>query len=139
MGHQPSHSGPFGRILQPAWIIQWAYSETPPPLLTCGVYINFNCIYGCSDEGGENGDRKEWTEIPGKGEIVDEGLLYADDLVLCGESEQGLRAVVGRFVEVGRKIGLKVNAGKSKVIVMNREEGLECEVHIDGIRVEHVS
>ena len=29
-------------------------------------------------------------------------LLYADDLVLCGESEEDLRAIVGRFIEVCR-------------------------------------
>ena len=28
------------------------------------------------------------------------GLLYADDLVLCGESEENLRSMVGRFNEV---------------------------------------
>ena len=28
------------------------------------------------------------------------GLFYADDLVLCGESEEGLRAMVGQFTEV---------------------------------------
>ena len=27
--------------------------------------------------------------------------------------------------------GLNVNVGKSKVIVMNEEEGLECEIPID--------
>ena len=26
------------------------------------------------------------------------GLLYTDDLVLCGELEEDLRAIVGRFV-----------------------------------------
>ena len=31
-----------------------------------------------------------------------------------------------------------MNAGKSKVLVMNGEEGLECESHVDGIRLEHV-
>ena len=34
---------------------------------------------------------------------------------------------------------LKVNADKSKVIITNGEEVLECEVHIDGIHLEHVS
>ena len=38
-----------------------------------------------------------------------------------------------------RRRGLKVNTGKSKVIVMNGEEGLECEVHVDGVCLEHVS
>ena len=41
--------------------------------------------------------------------------MYADDLVLCGESEEDQRARVGRFVEVCRKRGLKFNSGKSKV------------------------
>ena len=59
------------------------------------------------------------------------GLLYADDFVTCGESEKDLRVMVGRIVELCRRRGLKVNANKSKVMVMNREEGLECEVHVD--------
>ena len=67
------------------------------------------------------------------------GLYYANDLVLCGESEEDLRTMVGRFVEVCRRRGLKFDAGKSKVIVLCREEGLECEVCVDVIRLEHVS
>ena len=62
------------------------------------------CINGRSDEEDENGDGKEGREwrLP--------GLLYADDMVLCGVSEN-LRAMLGRFVEVCRRGGLKVNAG----------------------------
>ena len=67
------------------------------------------------------------------------GLLYADDLVLCGESEEYLRAMVGCFVEVCRRRGLKVSAGKSKVMVQNGEKGMECEVCVDGMRLKHVS
>ena len=48
--------------------------------------------------------------------------MYADDLVLCGESEKDLRAMVGRFVEIHGRRGQKVNTGKSKMIVLNREE-----------------
>ena len=51
------------------------------------------------------------------------GLFYADDLVLCGESE--------KKCESQKK--------NSKVILLGREEGLECEVCADGIRLEHVS
>ena len=43
------------------------------------------------------------------------------------------------FVEVCRRRGLKVSAGKSMVMVLGGEEGLECEVCIDGICLEHVS
>ena len=60
-------------------------------------------------------------------------------LVLFGESEEDLRAIVVRYVEVCRRKGLMVNVGKSKVMILNREEGLECEVHVDGIRLDHVS
>ena len=45
-------------------------------------------------------DGKEWI-LP--------SLLYADDLVLCGELEEDLGMLVGRFVEVCRRRGLKVN------------------------------
>ena len=53
--------------------------------------------------------------------------MYADDLVLCGESEEDLRVIGEWFVEVCRRRGLKVNAGKRKGMVMSGEEGLECE------------
>ena len=51
------------------------------------------------------------------------GLLYADDLVLCSESEEDLRAMVGHFVEVFRRRGLKANAGKSKVMLLVGRRG----------------
>ena len=64
------------------------------------------------------------------------GLLYADDLVFCGESEEDLKEMVGCFVEVCRTRGLKVNAGKIKVLVLCGKEGLECEVYIDGVHLD---
>ena len=63
-------------------------------------------------------------------------LLYADDLVLCGELEEDLKVM--RWFAVCRR-GLKVNAGKMKVMVLNGEEGLECEVRVDVIHLEHIS
>ena len=47
--------------------------------------------------------------------------------------------MVGWFIEVCRKRGLKVKAGKSKVMVMNGEEELECQVYVDGVHLKHVS
>ena len=47
--------------------------------------------------------------------------------------------MVGRFAEVCRRRGLKVNVGKSKVMVLNGEERLEYEVHVDGICLEYAS
>ena len=34
---------------------------------------------------------------------------------------------------------LKVNADKKKVMMLNGEEEMECEVRVDGMRLEHVS
>ena len=65
-------------------------------------------------------------------------LLYADDVILCSEWEEDLRVIVRRFVEVVRRRGLKFNAGESKVMLLNEEEVLECEVYVDEIRLELV-
>ena len=46
---------------------------------------------------------------------------------------------MGQFVKVCGKRGLKVNAGKSKMMLMNGEEGLEYEIHVDGICLENIS
>ena len=44
---------------------------------------------------------------------------------MSDEVEEELRAMLGRLVEVCRRRDLKVNAGKSKVMVLGGEEGLE--------------
>ena len=92
----------------------------------------FQDTNGYSDEGDKDGDGKEGRDwrLP--------FLFYADDLVLCGESEEELRAMMGLFGEVCRRC-LKVNTSKSKVMLLNGQKGLECEVHVDGLRLEHVS
>ena len=46
---------------------------------------------------------------------------------------------MGRFVEMCRRRGLKVKAKNTKVMVLNGEDGLEFEVRVDGMRLEHVS
>ena len=62
----------------------------------------FQCIYGCSDVEGEDGDGKEGSKIPRGLERMEipysPSLLHADDLLLCGESQEELGAMVGRFV-----------------------------------------
>ena len=39
-------------------------------------------------------------------------------ILLCGDSEEDLRMMMGRFVEVHKRRGLKVNVDKSKVTVL---------------------
>ena len=59
------------------------------------VPLAVECIYGWSDEGGEDGDGKEGSEIPGEWEKMEIAwpLLYADDF----ELEEEMRAMVGLF------------------------------------------
>ena len=38
-----------------------------------------------------------------------------------------------------KRRSLKVNADKNKARVLNREEGLECEVCVDGMQLIHMS
>ena len=45
-------------------------------------------------------------------------LLYADDFVLCSESDDDVKVIVGCFVEMGKRRGLKVNVDKSKGMVL---------------------
>ena len=45
----------------------------------------------------------------------------------------------GRFADVCRRRGIKVNGDKNKVIVLSGEERLECEIHVGGTRLEQVS
>ena len=46
--------------------------------------------------------------------------------------EEDLKMIVGCFVKVFSRIGLKANADKSKVMVLGWEEGLGCEICVDG-------
>ena len=64
----------------------------------CGgkKHITEYFTWGCSN-GGKNEDAKEGRELGLS------GLLYAGDLVLCGESEEDLRAMVGSFVGVYKR------------------------------------
>ena len=39
---------------------------------------------------------------------------------------------MGRFTEMCMRRGLKINAGKSKVMLLGGEEGLEREVCVNG-------
>ena len=65
-------------------------------------------------------------------------ILYADDFALCSESKEDLKVMVGRFVEMCRERGFKIIVEKFKVMVLGGKEGLECEIRVDGVRLEQV-
>ena len=93
------------------------------------------CVCICSEERSEDRDEEDGSETLKKGrEWRLPGLLYEDDIILCGESEQDLEVVMERFVDVCRRC-LKVNANKIKVIVLIKEEELKCEIRVDGARL----
>ena len=61
------------------------------------------------DEDMDGKDRREWR-LP--------SLLYTDDFVLCGKSDQDLEGMVENFLKIYRSRGLKVNVDKSEVMVL---------------------
>ena len=76
------------------------------------VPLTFQCVYGYSDERGDNVDgeeRRVWSLL---------GLLYADDLVLCGKLEEDPKVMVVHFVGLSEK-NLKNNEN-----CVGGEEGL---------------
>ena len=60
------------------------------------------------------------------------GLLYADDLILYGDVAENLKVMMRNFVKISRR-DMKVNANKRKVMVIEGEEGLEFEIHVDWV------
>ena len=54
---------------------------------------------------------------------------------MCSELEETLKVMARHFVEVCRRRGLKVNSEKSKMRILNGEEGLEFEVCVNGMKV----
>ena len=64
--------------------------------------------------------------------------LYADDLVLCDQLKEDLKVIVERFVKVCRR-DLKINADKSKLMMLSEEDELECEIRVDWARLEQQS
>ena len=65
-------------------------------------------------------------------------LLYADDLVLCGESEESLKKLIEGFGRVCKSRGLKVNVDKSKVMVVSGENK-QCRIILEDELLDQVS
>lgn len=67
-------------------------------------------------------------------------LIFADDAVLFGESEDRLQRLVNEFGSVlaCEKQNLKVNVGKGKVMVCGRNTNMYCKVRMNGIAMERV-
>ena len=65
------------------------------------------------------------------------GFLCGDDLVLCSELEKNPRLMKGRLFVICKRGGLRVNADKSKVMVLEWEAELVGQVTVDRKTLEH--
>ena len=54
----------------------------------------------------------------------------------CVASQKKIKMMVGHLVGVCRRKGLKVNADMTKVMVLQREEGLEHKFCVNGTQLE---
>ncbi len=66
-------------------------------------------------------------------------LLFADDTVLLSDYSEEFQDLVKMFGTVCEKWNLKVNVKKTKVVVFERDAGMECEVRLNGQVIENVS
>jgi hypothetical protein len=67
-------------------------------------------------------------------------LLYADDTVLMAESAEDLQRLLTRMEEECEKMGMRINVGKTKVVVFEKDEvRTECKMLLKGGVLEQVS
>ena len=59
------------------------------------------------------------------------GLLYTDDLLICGESADDLRVMAERFEFVWQRKHVKAKANTNTEMVLRREKELLCEVSVN--------
>ena len=54
-------------------------------------------------------------------------VLYADDTVLVAETREHLQHIASEYKRVCDSMGLKINVGKSKVLMVKKNQMLSCE------------
>jgi hypothetical protein len=64
-------------------------------------------------------------------------VKYADDLVLLAREETALQGMVDRLIEIGRRYGMEMNVGKTKVIKISRQPS-PMKIMIDQKQLENM-
>ena len=73
------------------------------------------------------------SRLPGEISININNLRYADDTTLMAESEEELKSLLMKMKEESKKVGLKLNIQKSKIMASG-----PITWHIDGETMEAV-
>ena len=66
-------------------------------------------------------------------------LRYADDTALCGKSPQEINNIVHKVNDAGRKRLLKLNAQKTKLMVLVGDENTNVSIDVDGETIDKVN
>jgi hypothetical protein len=64
-------------------------------------------------------------------------VKYADDLVLLAREETVLQGMIDRLIEIGRRCGMEINVGKTKVMKISRQPST-IKIMIDQKQLENV-
>ena len=84
---------------------------------------------------------EEMRELPGikiGGRSIN-NIRYADDMVMMAETEEGLQALMDKLKEECRKLGLRINIGKTEVMgVTKRRERLPVNITLAGESLKQV-
>ena len=85
---------------------------------------------------------EEMSELPGiriGGRSIN-NIRYADDMVMMAETEEGLQALMDKLKEECRKLGLRINIGKTEVMgVTKRRERLPVNITLAGESLKQVA
>ena len=59
-------------------------------------------------------------------------LLFADDLVILGQSQCDIQHALDRFATVCAEAGMKISVSKTEVVVLSKDAA-QCTVHVSGV------
>ena len=75
------------------------------------------------------------VKVGGKGV---EWLRFADDIAVLADSEDKLRRGMERMVKIFEEYGMKINFGKTKMMIVSKEEEKDGDFNINGNVIERV-
>jgi hypothetical protein len=65
-------------------------------------------------------------------------MSYANDIVVIGNSREGIQSSVEELTKIGKDIGLTINSGKTKYMIVKRGVGDHNNLHLENNTFEQV-